>query len=1237
MRRLAGWLHRLLRFSAQVLTVALLLLVFLVGWFGLTTTGLRASLNLADTLAGDAFSVAQADGRLFGTMELRELRIATAAAEIDIDTLRLSWVPGWIPGATLFIREVFVDTVRIALRETEASAPSEEATAPLDVIVPLRVVLSQLTVRNVEITRNGEPLPGLNELTLSAWAAGRRVQIESLTVDQPDFGQYRMEAALLLPKGAIEIEDLVLSGAGTLQASGRIPVGSDTALQAKLDWQDLHWPAGATGDDRLLSSPKGTLRVGGSLRQPEVEGRVALHPSGSIAIDGAWRGAEGFDATLDWTGLSDPLNPKAPLWQSPEGRLQAQGLPDAWQASISAEARVAMAAGATPDTVPATVPTDVSEADSSAARTDTGRETAPGRPGLLPLTLSLEADGDLQSANVRALSLQALKGVVTGTAKLQWQPSLSGAAQLQLQDIDPSTLAADFPGSISGSASAEIAMRNGQPDATFSLDVADSTLRGHALRVRAAGTAAGSSVNLQTLRIQSGASRLEGSGQVTPPFSFDATLQSSDINELAPGVRGAVGLGFMLKGPMDALQLRLKGETHNLVAAGTKVADADIDADIALSGPLRAEMRIGEVSSTQNRQTLLSRATVKLDGRLGDHTLAIEADTPQLQATTRLQGGLDVDTRAWRGALDALSLDPGRIGLPAWQLRAPATLRASPTEGALDGLCLDSADDAALCMEGAWEAGDLRAAIDLASFRLATLTPYLPAGMTLEGGISGAAQLVMTDGRLEKADTAFDIAEGTVNAPDQPPLSFGPGTIRTTLDDEGRVLASLGLPLATGAISGEARFAPGPQSPLTGSINLNLPSLDFLPLFTPEVTEASGSLNAKLRLGGTLAAPDWQLEALVDDGTLALLTPGLTLEQVRATVRTTADQNLDLSFSATSGGGTIEGKGSAQLQAKPLRAELRIQGKNFQAANLPEAQAWISPDLTLRLEETLRVTGRVDIPRATIEPEKFSSSGGVSPSGDQVFIEDDEQIATEALPVDADITVALGDAVSLTGYGLETRLAGSITVIEAPGKVTRARGALTLEDGQYEAYGQKLAIRRGRIVFAGGPITTPGLDFEAVRTPDENVLVGIRVRGTIEQPEFQLFSEPPMEQNAQLSWLILARPPTEVGEGSEESSALAGAALALGLSGGDWLAQRLGSKVGFDEISIGAGDGEDSSQAQFTVGKYIGPRLYVSYGVSLFQPGQIFRLRYDLGNGFAVQTETGVESGGDLLYTLERD
>ncbi|MHA7834030.1 MAG: hypothetical protein ACX94A_06065, partial [Algiphilus sp.] len=116
MTRLLNWLHRMLRLSTQILTVTLVLLLILMGWLGLTTTGLRTALDLADTLAGDQFSVEAADGRLLGSMTLRGVQVVTAAAEVQVDTLHLSWVPGWIPGGTFYIKRIGVETVRVALQ-----------------------------------------------------------------------------------------------------------------------------------------------------------------------------------------------------------------------------------------------------------------------------------------------------------------------------------------------------------------------------------------------------------------------------------------------------------------------------------------------------------------------------------------------------------------------------------------------------------------------------------------------------------------------------------------------------------------------------------------------------------------------------------------------------------------------------------------------------------------------------------------------------------------------------------------------------------------------------------------------------------------------------------------------------------------------------------------------------------------------------------------------------------------
>ncbi|MGB0956226.1 MAG: translocation/assembly module TamB domain-containing protein, partial [Panacagrimonas sp.] len=185
------------------------------------------------------------------------------------------------------------------------------------------------------------------------------------------------------------------------------------------------------------------------------------------------------------------------------------------------------------------------------------------------------------------------------------------------------------------------------------------------------------------------------------------------------------------------------------------------------------------------------------------------------------------------------------------------------------------------------------------------------------------------------------------------------------------------------------------------------------------------------------------------------------------------------------------------------------------------------------------------------------------------------------------------------------------------------------------AYGQNLKIETGRLLFNGGPLSEPAVELRALRKPTEDVEVGVYVRGTLDEPEFSLFSTPAMPRERQLSWLVLGRPLDSAVAGDERAM-LSNAALSLGLSGTDRIAQNISSGLGLDQLSIGAAPGEDAEQARLTVGKYLSPKIYVSYGVGLFQPGQVFKLLYDLGRGFKLATESGVHSGGDLLYSLER-
>jgi len=172
------------------------------------------------------------------------------------------------------------------------------------------------------------------------------------------------------------------------------------------------------------------------------------------------------------------------------------------------------------------------------------------------------------------------------------------------------------------------------------------------------------------------------------------------------------------------------------------------------------------------------------------------------------------------------------------------------------------------------------------------------------------------------------------------------------------------------------------------------------------------------------------------------------------------------------------------------------------------------------------------------------------------------------------------------------------------------------------------------------PVTEPALDVRAVRRPEEDILVGSRVRGTMEEPEFTLFSEPPMSQQEQLSWLVLGRSLEEAPAG--ESSALAQASLALGVKGGNALAENIGDNLGVDEFGIESGSGEagaasDPTDAALVIGKYLSPDLYLSYGIGLFNPISVLTMEYEINRRLKLMTESSSEStGADLVYTFER-
>jgi translocation and assembly module TamB len=417
------------------------------------------------------------------------------------------------------------------------------------------------------------------------------------------------------------------------------------------------------------------------------------------------------------------------------------------------------------------------------------------------------------------------------------------------------------------------------------------------------------------------------------------------------------------------------------------------------------------------------------------------------------------------------------------------------------------------------------------------------------------------------------------------------------------------------------------QARLRGKITTAVQDLAALELSHPAFDELKGQLDINLGLGGTVAQPQIEGLASLQQGQVAIVDAGIVLRDIQAKVTGNLDQ-LDFDLQARSGEGVLTGDGQFRLTEHSWELASSIKGRQLELMNTPEALVIAEPDLTIRVTPTLTlVKGKLHIPEAELEPTQFNSA--VSPSGDVVVVSDTARSQSDAV-TQVDVRVSLGDRVKLKAMGFQGRLTGDLRVFGKTSDILLANGEILIKDGTYLAYGQLLHVDDGSIRFAGGAVDNPELDIKAVRK-GKDYQAGLHIQGFASAPQANLFSNPDMSQDDVLSYILLGKPLAEAS--ATDAALLASAATGMGLQNGAMIGDQIASTFGLDEFSIG---GDSAENAALQVGKYLSPKLYLSYGIGVFESVSTVELRYELSKIWALKAESGTESGVDLLYTYER-
>ncbi|MFC5571187.1 translocation/assembly module TamB domain-containing protein [Lysobacter yangpyeongensis] len=843
--------------------------------------------------------------------------------------------------------------------------------------------------------------------------------------------------------------------------------------------------------------------------------------------------------------------------------------------------------------------------------------------------------GNEAHLQLKRLHAQMPSGALDATGEVAWKPALGWNIAATLAGFDPGYFAPAWPGALRGRFTTQGTTRDdGGLDVAVDAPQLDGRLRGRPLQgrgrflMRGAATPAGQDSYEGDVALALGGSRVEAKGKVATTLDIDAKFAPLQLNDLLPDGAGTLQGTLKLGGARNA---------------------PDIDADLTGSGLSYAGYRADTLSAhgrlpwRGGNGTLAVRATgldvgtplasLTLDARGAVENLQLQADAQGDIGALALSGHVARRGNTWQGALASLQLVP--VKGAQWQLQQAAPFRWDGRSGALSNACLASSGGGSLCANADWPRRGLDVRGD--ALPLSLLVPYLPErgdrrpwivrgdiALTaqlrpLGNGWRGSAHVTSASGGMKFSERSRSevLRYGALDLT----ATFDPqrlsAQLRSTLNDDGHV---------------DARIATGwdAYAPLSGEVGIDTDELTWMELFSPDIVEPTGKLEGRVTLGGTRAQPLLGGNARLTDFSTEV--PALAIQLHDGDVRLDArpDGSARIAGSVRSGEGTLHVDGTLGWQGDDTPLVLSLKGDDVLLSDTRDLRAVANPDVQVRYaaRQPLQVTGTVTVPSANIDLERLDE--GVSASPDVVVLDPVDPKDTGESPLDMDLTLALGDDVKLTGFGLEGTLRGQLRARARPGREMTASGRLDV-DGRYTAYGQKLQITRGELVWSNGPVADPILNIRAEREVGE-VTAGIDVTGRASSPQAKVWSNPASSQSEALSYLALGRPLSSAS--SDESRQLNAANAALS-AGGSMLASQLGAKIGLDDA--GVMESRALGGSVLGVGKFLSPRLYVGYGVSLLGTGQVLTLKYLLRKGFDIQIESStVENRASVNWRKEK-
>ena len=1245
--------------------IFLVLLVGIVGFLVGTTTGLHLLFNAANRWV-PGLEIGKVTGG-WRDLTLKNVRYTQPGVAVDAGEFHLAVYLKCLWHSSVCVNDIALSNINVAIDSSKmppAAPVKEEDSGPLNLSTPYPITLKRFALNNVNIK--------IDDTTVSVmdFTSGLQWQEKNLTLTPTTL----QGLLIALPKVADVAQKEVVEPKIDNPQPQEKPLGETmTELFSKPvlpEMADVHLPLNLnvesfsgeqlriTGDTDLtvykmllkVSSIDGNMKLD-ALDVDSSQGTV--NASGTAQLINDWP----VDITLNSTLNMDPLKgEKVKLKVGGEVRKQLEvGVNLSGPVDVSLRAQAQLAEAGLPFNIEVNSKqlywpfTGEKQFQADDLKMKLGGKmtdytlsfrTAVKGQGVPPADITIDAKGNERQVSLDKLTVAALEGKTELTALLDWQQAISWRGELALRSINTAKVAPDWPSKLDGLIKTNGSLYGG----TWQMNVPEVKITGNVKqnKVNVEGSVRGNSYMQWTipgLHVALGNNTADVKGELgVKDLNLDANIDAPKLDNMLPGLGGTAKGLVKIRGTVDAPQLLADITARGLRWQELSIAQVRVDGEVKSTDQIAGNLDV-RVERIAQPGVNIGLVHLAAKGNEKQHALQLQIQGEPVSGQLALSGSFDRKEERWKGALSNTRF---QTPVGPWSVNRDIALDYRNLEQKISiGPHCWVNPNAELCVPQTIDAGAAgHAIVNLNRFDLAMLKPFMPEETQASGVFSGNADVTwdttkegLPQGKVTLSGRNVKVTQIVNNAP--LPVAFDTLNLNADLHNNRAELGWLIRLTNNGQLDGQVQVTdPQGRRNLGGNVNIRNFSLAMInPIFS-RGEKAEGKLNANLRLGGNAMSPllfgQMQLNGIDVDGNFM----PFDMQPSQITMNFNgASSTLQGDIRTQQGQISLNGDADWR-QIDNWRARIAAKGSRVRITVPPMVRLDVSPDIVFNATPSLfTLDGNVDIPWARIVVKEVPESA-VGVSSDEVMLNSDlkpEKTQSASIPINSNLNIHVGNNVRLDAFGLKARLTGDLKVAQDK-QGLGLNGQINIPEGRFHAYGQDLIVRKGELLFSGPP-DQPLLNIEAIRNPEStenDVIAGVRVTGTADQPKAEVFSDPAMSQQEALSYLVRGQ---GLDSGQSDSAAMTSMLIGMGVAQSGQLVGKIGETFGVSNLALDTQGVGDSSQV--VVSGYVLPGLQVKYGVGIFDSLATLTLRYRLMPKLYLEAVSGVDQALDLLYQFE--